>query len=153
MTDFMDVIVRNMRQEDIPFAVELEKELFSDAWTELGLVNTLHYRPDTSFIAELDGKPVGYLFFMAAADEGELLRIGVSPRHRRKGVARALIDHMNRFVGENGIYSVWLEVREHNEAARALYEKTGFTLQGYRKNYYHKPDEDAAIMCKSYNPG
>lgn len=146
----MNIIVRNMKQKDIPFAVELEKELFSDAWTELGLVNTLHYRPDTSFVAEADGEPAGYLFFMAAADEGELLRIGVSPGHRRQGVACALIEHMDRFVSENGIYSVWLEVREHNEAARSLYEKTGFTVQGYRKRYYHKPDEDAVIMCKAY---
>lgn len=150
ITGFMNVIVRNMKQEDIPFTVELEKELFSDAWTELGLVNTLHYRPDTSFVAEIGGEPAGYLFFMAAADEGELLRIGVSPRYRRQGIARALLAHMDEFVRENGIYSVWLEVREHNEAARSLYEKTGFVIQGYRKKYYHKPDEDAVIMCKTY---
>ena len=147
----MDVIVRNMKQADVPFVEELEKELFSDAWTELGLINTLHYRPDTSFVVEWDGKLVGYLFFMAAADEGELLRIGVSPQYHRKGIAQALIHHMDLFAAENGIYSVWLEVREHNTAARALYEKTGFVMQGYRKKYYHKPDEDAAIMCKTYN--
>ncbi len=146
----MNIVVRTMTQEDIPFAVQLEKELFSDAWTELGLVNTLHYRPDTSFVAELDGEDVGYLFFMAAADEGELLRIGVSPRHRRKGIGQALISHMDQYARENSIYAVWLEVRGSNEGARALYEKNGFILQGYRKKYYHNPEEDAAIMSKTY---
>lgn len=146
----MSLLVRNMKQEDVPFLVKLEAELFSDAWSQLGLINTLHYRPDTSFIAELDGVPVGYLFFMAAADEGELLRIGVSLDHRRQGVGRILMDHMDHYVLENGIYAVWLEVRESNEAARSLYEKSGFTIQGYRKKYYHKPDEDAVIMSRSY---
>lgn len=146
----MSLSVRNMKQQDIPFLVKLEQKLFSDAWTEMSLINTLHYRPDTSFVAELDGEPVGYLFFMAAADEGELLRIGVSPEYRRQGVGQVLLDHMDYFVLENGIYSVWLEVRESNEPARALYEKSGFVTQGCRKKYYHRPDEDAVIMSKSY---
>lgn len=146
----MNLSVRNMKQQDIPFLAELEQELFSDAWTEMSLINTLHYRPDTSFVAELDGETAGYLFFMAAADEGELLRIGVSPGHRRQGIGRALLEHMDHFVLENGIYSVWLEVRESNEPARTLYEKAGFVTQGFRRNYYHKPDEDAVIMSKSY---
>jgi ribosomal-protein-alanine N-acetyltransferase len=138
-----------MKEEDIPFVAELEKELFSDAWTTLSLENTLYYRPDTSFIAELDGKTAGYLFFMEAADEGELLRIGVSADYRRMGIGRALMRHMNHYAGENGIYSIWLEVRESNEPARILYEQMGFTTQGYRKKYYHKPDEDAVIMSKA----
>ena len=146
----MSITVRNMTQNDVPFLAKLEQELFSDAWTELSLINTLHYRPDTSFVAELDGKPAGYLFFMAAADEGELLRIGVSLDHRRQGVGQILMDCMDHYVLENGIYAVWLEVRESNEAARSLYEKSGFTIQGYRKKYYHKPDEDAVIMSRSY---
>ena len=146
----MSLSVRNMKQQDIPFLVKLEQKLFSDAWTEMSLINTLHYRPDTSFVAELDGEPVGYLFFMAAADEGELLRIGVSPEYRRQGVGQVLLDHMDYFVLENGIYSVWLEVRESNEPARALYDKSGFVTQGCRKKYYHRPDEDAVIMSKSY---
>lgn len=146
----MSLSVRNMKQQDIPFLVKLEQKLFSDAWTEMSLINTLHYRPDTSFVAELDGEPVGYLFFMAAADEGELLRIGVSPEYRRQGVGQVLLEHMDYFVLENGIYSVWLEVRESNEPARALYEKSGFVTQGCRKKYYHRPDEDAVIMSKSY---
>lgn len=146
----MSLFVRNMKQEDIPFLVKLEQELFSDAWTQLGLVNTLHYRPNTSFVAELDGKPVGYLFFMAAADEGELLRIGVSTDCRRQGVGQILMEYMDRFALENSICSVWLEVRESNGPARALYEKSGFAIQGFRKKYYHKPDEDAVIMSKNY---
>ncbi|MDD7389821.1 MAG: ribosomal protein S18-alanine N-acetyltransferase [Lachnospiraceae bacterium] len=146
----MSIIVRNMTQEDVAFLVQLEQELFSDAWTELSLINTLHYRPDTSFVAELDGKPAGYLFFMAAADEGELLRIGVAPGHRRQGIGRKLMEHMDHFVQDNGIYSVWLEVRESNEPARMLYEQSGFTVQGYRRKYYHKPEEDAVIMSRSY---
>ncbi|MGN0268272.1 MAG: ribosomal protein S18-alanine N-acetyltransferase [Lachnospiraceae bacterium] len=144
----MNITIRIMNSEDIAAVAELERELFSDAWNERSLENTLFYRQETSFAAELDGQVTGYLFFMAAADEGELLRIGVSPACRRLGIGQALIEQMNDYARDNGIGSIWLEVRESNEAARRLYEKSGFVIQGYRKRYYHNPDEDAAIMCK-----
>lgn len=139
-----------MLQQDIPFVFQLEQELFSDAWSEKGLYDTLRYHADTNFMAEYNGEPVGYLLFMAAADEGELLRIGVSPTVWRSGIGQALISWMNQYVLAKEIAVVWLEVRAGNQAARALYEKNGFVLQGYRKNYYHAPQEDAAIMSKSY---
>lgn len=144
------IVVRNMRPEDMISVEALEKELFCDAWTGSSLADTFRYHSETSFVAEADGMVVGYLFFMKAADEGELLRIGVSGAHRRKGIAQALMGHMDTYAAANEIHCVWLEVREHNEAARALYEKCGFTMQGYRRKYYHHPDEDAIIMCKKW---
>lgn len=145
-----EIRIRAMTQQDIPFVLQLEQELFSDAWSEKGLSDTLRYHADTNFTAEYNGAPAGYLLFMAAADEGELLRIGVSPTIWRSGVGQALILWMDQYALANEIAVVWLEVRAGNQAARALYEKNGFVLQGYRKNYYHAPQEDAAIMSKSY---
>lgn len=146
-----EIYVRCMVEEDIPEVASIEAALFSDAWSKRSLENTIYYRPDTSFVAELDGKIAGYMFFMAAADEGELLRIGVKPEYRRNGVGMELMHHMDSYVSENGIYSVWLEVREHNTPAQELYKKNSFEMQGYRKRYYHNPDEDAVIMCRNYH--
>ena len=69
----MNITIRIMNSEDIAAVAELERELFSDAWNERSLENTLFYRQETSFAAELDGQVAGYLFFMAEADEGEKL--------------------------------------------------------------------------------
>ena len=146
-----EIYVRCMVLEDIPAVEAMEAELFSDAWSKRSLENTIYYRPDTSFVAELDGEIAGYMFFMAAADEGELLRIGVKPECRRGGIGVKLMNHMDEYVSENGIYSVWLEVREHNIPAQELYKKCGFEMQGYRKHYYRNPDEDAVIMYRNYH--
>ncbi|MDO5410831.1 MAG: ribosomal protein S18-alanine N-acetyltransferase [Lachnospiraceae bacterium] len=143
-----EIQIRTMKAEDIAWAAQLEAELFGDAWTEAALMDTLRYRPETNFTAEADGVIVGYLLFMAAADEGELLRVGVSPKARRKGIASALMSHMESCAVSKGIATIWLEVRESNTAARALYEKTGFIEQGQRKKYYHDPVENAVIMSK-----
>ena len=45
----------------------------------------------------------------------------------------------------NGI-ALTLEVRSHNQAAIALYEKLGFRNAGRRKGYYDDPPDDALIM-------
>ena len=40
---------------------------------------------------------------------------------------------------------IYLEVREKNQAARGLYEKTGFVPVGKRKDYYKYPTDDAVL--------
>jgi [ribosomal protein S18]-alanine N-acetyltransferase len=49
-------------------------------------------------------------------------------------------------VREHGGKQVFLEVRESNHAARALYEKWAFVESGRRKMYYHDPPEDALVL-------
>jgi len=72
-------------------------------------------------------------------------------------VARALDKEWeieNMAVGEfldrarvAGAKMVFLEVRESNQAARALYEKWAFVQSGRRKGYYRRPEEDAITYC------
>ena len=42
----------------------------------------------------------------------------------------------------------FLEVRESNETAIALYSRQGFVKEGIRKNFYEQPVENAVIMFK-----
>lgn len=44
---------------------------------------------------------------------------------------------------------MYLEVREHNPSARALYEKLGFVEVGKRKDYYKYPADDAVLYTLS----
>ena len=73
----------------------------------------------------------------------ELLRIGVLPEHRKRGLARKLIQHAILNYGP-GPDRILLEVAETNEPARKLYESCGFLEIHRRKNYYL--DSDALIM-------
>ncbi len=77
-------------------------------------------------------------------EEFELLNMAVAPEQRRRGYARALLEHV--IAVRPG--SWFLEVRESNLAAQALYESLGFHRCGRRHDYYRSPSEDAIEMSK-----
>jgi ribosomal-protein-alanine N-acetyltransferase len=91
------------------------------------------------------GRVVGYILFWHVVDEVHLLDVAVAPGERRKGIGRALVEHMLGYVAENAAVKVLLEVRAGNEAAIALYEKLGFAHLGVRARYYDD-GEDAVEM-------
>ena len=63
---------------------------------------------------------------------------------------RKLLQVFLDFAKANKLAFLTLEVRASNAPAIALYEKLGFTQVGLRKNYYHKPKEDALILRKEW---
>lgn len=90
---------------------------------------------------------VGFLVARHLAPEWELENIVVAPAARRKGLGKRLLDALLARAREAHSHSVFLEVRNSNFAARALYEKAGFQQTGRRKAYYADPPEDA-ILCR-----
>jgi ribosomal-protein-alanine N-acetyltransferase len=98
---------------------------------------------------EDDGQALPLLGFLVAQridSEWELENIVVAQTARRRGVGTRLLKELiaeARVQQGNGIF---LEVRESNKTARALYRKSGFEETGLRKSYYSNPLEDA-ILC------
>jgi ribosomal-protein-alanine acetyltransferase len=86
---------------------------------------------------------LGFLIAHHVSPEWELENIVVAPAARRKGHGKRLLDALLRAARETNSEAVFLEVRESNSAARALYEKADFLLTGRRKAYYTDPPEDA----------
>jgi [ribosomal protein S18]-alanine N-acetyltransferase len=93
------------------------------------------------------GLVAGYVVAHHAADEGEILNLGVAAAHRRRGLGRALVEHMLAALGSRGVRTVYLEVRESNARARRLYEALGFGEVARRRRYYRRPVEDAVVLC------
>lgn len=85
-------------------------------------------------------RPVGFVMVRGAGPEAEVLTLAVSPRQRRRGVGRALMDAAIRRLYHDRVRSLFLEVDETNEAARALYARLRFKEVGRRKNYYAGAD-------------
>jgi len=83
--------------------------------------------------------------------EWELENIVVAPASRRKGLATRLFTTLLARAGETNSERVFLEVRESNEAARALYLRLGFQESGRRKVYYASPREDAVLYRLTLN--
>ena len=96
-----------------------------------------------------DGELLGWTCLLLAADEAELLKIAVAPARRRQGIGRALLADAVAGAIRSGARRLFLEVRERNQAARALYSDAGFTEVGRRKGYYRHPSDDALILEKN----
>ena len=81
-------------------------------------------------------------------DEGEITNVAVKKSLRGQKIASRLMDELLKKGTLRGISFFVLEVRKSNSAAIHLYEKSGFTKAGIRRNFYEKPIEDAVIMSK-----
>lgn len=126
----------------------IEKKCFSVPWTSRSIESQV--LTDGSIIAlicddKAENQPVGYVSGQSVSDECELYRIAVLPDYRKQGIADALMEYFIKKCKNNGIKSIFLEVRCDNEPAKKLYEKHGFGEVGRRRNYYTEPICDALI--------
>ncbi len=90
------------------------------------------------------GVLLGHVLASAVAGEGEVLTVAVHPDARRRGLGRQLLHALYRIWTEDDVAVAWLEVRDDNLAALALYEADGWESTGRRKGYYG--DCDALVM-------
>jgi len=96
----------------------------------------------------------GFLLARAIAGEAEILTLAVDPSHRRKGVARALIEASAATAVAAGAQTMFLEVAADNPAALGLYRSAGFEPVGSRKGYYARPGGatiDALVLRRTLN--
>ena len=87
----------------------------------------------------------GFLVAHQVHPEWELQNVVVSEEFRRTGIANSLLKEFLARAREADGEAVFLEVRESNDAAQALYRKWGFEQDGRRKSYYANPIEDAML--------
>ena len=103
-------------------------------------------------LVEHEGQPVGYMVAAHVLDQADIHTVLVDINQRGKGLAKALLQSMMQKLREEGVELVFLEVRESNLAAQALYTKQGFEVTGSRNNYYANKDgskENAIMMMAS----
>src|SRR6185369_8222877 len=107
-------------------------------------------------LGDHDGRVIGYFVAMKGVDEMHLLNLTVAPSEQGKGHARRMLDEMVALCVAMHARQLWLEVRESNLRARALYARYGFRHIGVRRGYYpalHGRREDAAVMALEVEGG
>lgn len=138
------ITIRAMKAEDIPNIIELEKSCFtSDAWKEKDFEYRIAISQYVNLVAEADNRFAGYVACCLVAGELSIDSLAVSPKFRRTGIASALIKEA---IEQKKPTDLYLEVRQSNYGAIALYESMGFETVGLRREYYQQPVENAILM-------
>ena len=127
----------------------LDAECFGkEAWMPKSIENDMLSASSVWIAAFCGGKVVGYINGVSVCDEAELNRIGVCKSHRRCGIGGQLVDELVSALSEKMCKTIFLEVRESNNSASALYEKCDFKKYAVRNNYYKNPTENAVLMLR-----
>jgi len=126
-------------------------EIFPEPWSETSIQQLLKHDGTVALAAARPGNaaPAGFAIFRLAADEAEILSLGVTPPNRRRGVGQALVGAVLASASAHGCARIFLEVAEDNLAARNLYQCMGYQPSGLRSGYYRRgrrPAIDAIIL-------
>lgn len=132
---------------EAPVVAALQQACFPDDPWDAASVATLIGQPGYfAVVALAGGEPVGFVMARVAAEDAEILAIGVLPQARRGGTGRRLVETALAGAGRLGATALFLEVAEDNDSARSLYTACGFFAVGRRPGYYKRPDGRVAAL-------
>ena len=148
------VCVRPAVYSDLPRLVAIAGHSVTAAqWKQeeyLDLFTPESQQVHTILVVEQNGGVMGFIVGRRIDHEWEIENVAVSGPARRNGLGSRLLSEFLNVVRGLGGSDVFLEVREFNAPARALYEKWAFVESGRRKSYYDDPAEDALILRFSF---
>lgn len=109
---------------------------FGEAWSGAQLTGTLTQDGSWAKLAADDELVVGFTLCRQIVDEAELLLVAVRRTVRGQGVGNALLTAAASDARSQGAHSIFLEMRDGNASASALYRKQGYVEVGRRRDYY-----------------
>jgi ribosomal-protein-alanine N-acetyltransferase len=124
----------------------IERTAYAYPWSERFFRQELQVECARSFLAEVDGRIVGYIIFWLLPGEIDIHNVAVRNDFRRRGLGRGLLAKVVLEARNRASSRITLEVRKSNVPAQKLYESMGFAVTGVRKGYYSDDGEDAFLM-------
>ncbi len=142
----LPVTIAAARQEDLPRILELERDGFPavQRWSERSWQGELLAADRIVLLARAE-HPAGVIAWSQVGELADLHRLVVAPVYHRRGVGTALVRAGLRTVQRLGARAAILEVGYTNEAAIALYQRSGFEQLTARQDYYG-PGRHALIL-------
>ena len=131
--------VRPLRSDDFEALMQLEDEMFGKSSD--GTLGPYYVRlccdffGDSCFLAELEGRPIGYLLSFIRNREAYCTTVAIRPEYQG---SRVLVQLLRAFVSEAATKSdvCWFTVEEDNKAARAMHKMLGATESEVRSDFY-----------------
>jgi len=146
----MTVDLRQLELQHLNAIETIERESYPTPWSRSMFASELAKPSSISLgaFAPEGGELIGYLIISRYVDAWHVMNVAVAVRHRRRGVARALLERLFELTANDERRGYTLEVRLSNAGAIKLYEVLGFVSRGVRRGYYTDNREDALIMWK-----
>ena len=142
------MIVEQVTAQSAERLAAVHAKCFDRPWPAREFASLLSMPSSFAFAVQEAGCHVAFVLVRIAADEAEILTIGVDPECRGKGLGLAVLERAEQSVADAGAVSLFLEVNQVNEPAKALYTRAGYSEIGRRPRYYRGRD-DALIFRKS----
>ncbi len=142
------LLIEPMTLRDIDRVLEIEKQCFTQPYSRQILEDELVLDVSHLRVLKIGKLIVGFLDYWLIKDEIHLINIAVLPEFQKRGHASFLMKYLFEVGRGKFCKKIFLDVRESNEAAIALYKKFGFIEVGRRKRYYSDNGETAIIMDK-----
>jgi ribosomal-protein-alanine acetyltransferase len=140
--------IRTATPADIPALVALDRGAPTAAhWSEADYRLLSSEARRVALVIEEDCVQ-GFIVGRDIGAEWEIENIVVASSAQRRGLGERMVRELLEIARSHGAEAVFLEVRESNRAARALYSKSGFVESGRRKFYYRNPEVDAILYKK-----
>ncbi|MBD8010047.1 MULTISPECIES: ribosomal protein S18-alanine N-acetyltransferase [Acinetobacter] len=142
-------MIRLMQAADVEAVVKIERLVQSHPWTLKQFQDAVTAYQST--VIEVQGQVAGFCILQPVLDEANLLLMAIDPAQQGQGLGYQLLEASVAMLKNNPV-QIFLEVRESNQAAIKLYEKSGFHQIDLRKNYYPNANgsrEHAIIMVKA----
>jgi [ribosomal protein S18]-alanine N-acetyltransferase len=145
--DRQTMVFRSATESDLRAVLTIEQNASFHPWTEAAFRSELTNPYSRLWVLEEGALILGYVCAWFIHDEGQLANIAVLPEYRRRGLGRALIDHVFCEARQRGIRSLSLEVRRSNQAALELYKSLGFQEVSVRVRYYRNGEDALLMVC------
>ena len=140
--------ILELKNEDVLMVAEIEKECFSNPWSEKAIKTAINDDLSHFIVAKIGNEVVGYGGMYSVMGEGYIYNIAVKRKYRKFGIGTNIVNELVNYSKIKSLNFLSLEVRKSNTPAINLYSNCGFEKVGNRKNFYTNPLEDAIIMTK-----
>ena len=143
-----------MEISDLDMVCKLENSIFPDPWSRNNFLYEIEKNEHSSPYVALDGRKIlGYSVHWCLDIEAHIANFAVDNNFRRRNVGSFLLGYVISDIVQKKIHKIYLELRSSNLAAKNLYVKHGFQMDGIRKNYYLKQKDDAILMSLTLKEG
>ncbi len=144
--------VREMTPDDIGDVVGIEEASYGFPWGEQVFRDCL-LLGYPAHVVEHARSIAGYVIVIHGQRSSHILNLCVSPKHRKQGWGRGLLQMTCQAAELSGSSCIFLEVRSSNDKAKSLYASEFFQVISVKKDYYPAQHgrEDALVYIKMLN--